>query len=625
MYSSLNHDLPRFSLGSLRVRAIFLVLLAIIPLLGLTLYSYLEQRGAAIAEAQRDVITAAKFVAKIQETLLRDTNQLLQTLTQLPQVLHRDPAACNLLFARVIENHENFTALMAADPNGKVFASAPSTLEALNVGDRPWFKSVIQSRDIVIGKPQLGRISGRYTLPIAFPVQGPTGQITAVLATGLDLEWLGRFILQTGLPAASTLLMTDLQGKVMFRYPHPEKFIGRQLPESPLIKAMISRGEGVAEDVDLSGVPRLFGFTRFSSPTQDFHVAVGIPQAVAFAGIARALKFNLFYLGLVALLVMAAAWFSGGLFIVRPIKGLEGVTRQLAAGDLTVRNGPPYRSGELGLLARDFDRMADAIQERDTRLKLAADELNQRLLELNAAYKELESFSYTVAHDLRAPLRGIGGFSRILLEDSGDKLDAEGIRCLNIIQMDINKMGNLIDDLLTLSRLGRREMRFIDLKMEELARAVFAEMQEREPERNLQIHFHPLPPARGDRDMLRQVLENLLGNALKFTRPKEAAVIEVSGEARREENVYCVRDNGVGFEMEYAAKLFEVFQRLHTETEFEGTGMGLAIVQRIVQRHRGRVWAEGKVGEGAKFCFSLPKEETGGKVRQGEEESGHES
>jgi len=618
--SSPNKEPSRLSLGGLRLRAIFLVLLAIIPLLGLTLYSYLEQRADAIAEAQRDAVLVAKFVAKIQQTLLQDTNQLFQTLTQLPQVLQQDPEGCKLLFARVIENHENYTALIAAYPNGRVFASAPRTTESIQVGDRPWFKSVLQSRDMVIGEPQVGRVSRRFSLPIAFPVQNPTGQLTAVLATGLDLEWLGRFILQTGLPAQSTVLMTDSNGKVMFKYPNPEKYIGKQMPESPIIKTMISRKEGVTEGTCAGGVSRLYGFTRFSSPNQEFYAAIGIPKDVAFADIDRVLKRNLLYLGLVALLVIAAAWFWGGLFIVRPIKKLQQVTRQLTAGDLEVRTGPPYRSGELGLLARDFDQMADVIQERDTRLKQAAGELNRRLLELNAAYKELESFSYTVAHDLRAPLRGIGGFSRILLEDAGDKLDAEGIRCLNIIQNDIKKMGDLIDDLLAFSRLGRREIRPADLNMEDLARTVSAELQKPAPERNLEIRIQPLPPARGDREMIRQVLENLLDNALKFTAPKEAAVIEVTGEVRQEETVYCVRDNGVGFEMEYAAKLFEVFQRLHPESEFPGTGMGLAIVQRIVQRHRGRVWGEGKVGEGAKFCFSLPKEETGGKVIGGEQD-----
>ena len=262
--------------------------------------------------------------------------------------------------------------------------------------------------------------------------------------------------------------------------------------------------------------------------------------------------------------------------------------------------------------------MADALEERDSRLKQAAEELQQRLQELDAAYKELESFSYTVAHDLRAPLRAIGGFSRILQEESGDSLDQEGSRCLDIIQSDIKKMGDLIDDLLTLSRLGRREMRMAPLEMEELARSVLDDLRAREPKRRVQVSFQSLPLGRGDRDMLHLVWENLLGNALKFSRPRKEAVIEVSGAVKEGENIYCVRDNGVGFEMEYAAKLFEVFQRLHPENEFEGTGMGLAIVQRIIQRHGGRVWGEGNVGEGAKFCFTLPREETETDAQGGE-------
>ena len=604
--------------GSLQVRAIILVLLALIPLLGLTLYSYLEERGRAIAEVQRDSIAAARNVAKVQETLFRDTCQLFQTLAQLPQVLQQQPAACKSLFGRVIEKHENLVILLAVHPDGRVFASAPYSAKSVNLADRVWFKAVMQRRDLFIGAPQLGRISGRYSLPLAFPVQNPAGKVTAVLATGLDLEWLGKFILQANLPTNSTLLVTDRNGKIMFRYPEPEKFISRHLPDSHLSKIFFSKKEGVAQGVDLSGVSRLFGFARLSPPLQDFQVAVGIPLAAAFAGIDLDLRRNLTILGLVALMVIGAAWFGAGIFIVRPIKGLEQVTRQVAAGDLTVRTGPPYRAGELGLLAQDFDQMADALEERDSRLKQAAEELQQRLQELDAAYKELESFSYTVAHDLRAPLRAIGGFSRILREESGDLLDQEGSRCLDIIQSDIKKMGDLIDDLLTLSRLGRREMRMAPLEMEELARSVLDDLRAREPKRRVQVSFQSLPLGRGDRDMLHLVWENLLGNALKFSRPRKEAVIEVSGAVKEGENIYCVRDNGVGFEMEYAAKLFEVFQRLHPENEFEGTGMGLAIVQRIIQRHGGRVWGEGNVGEGAKFCFTLPREETETDAQGGE-------
>ncbi len=297
------------------------------------------------------------------------------------------------------------------------------------------------------------------------------------------------------------------------------------------------------------------------------------------------------------------------LFIVRPVRKLRGVTERLAAGDLTVRSGPYYQVGELGLLAQDFDRMAEALQERDADLIKTAAELRQRAQELTAVNQELENFTYSVAHDLRAPLRSMGGFARILLEDYPDKLDADGQRYLNVIQQEARKMGHLIDDLLALARLGRKELSLVHLDMAELAKTVFEELKGSYQARKLQIDIQPLPAALADRVMIRQVLANLLENAIKFTQDRDPALIEVRGWSEPHENVYCVKDNGVGFDMRYVHKLFEVFQRLHPEEEYGGTGVGLAIVKRVIDRHGGRVWAEGQVGEGATFYFALPKRE----------------
>ena len=274
-----------------------------------------------------------------------------------------------------------------------------------------------------------------------------------------------------------------------------------------------------------------------------------------------------------------------------------------------MRTGPPYPAGELGLLAQDFDHMAAALQERDADLLKTAAELRQRAQELTAANQELENFTYSVAHDLRAPLRSMGGFARILLEDYPDQLDADGQRYLNIIQQEARKMGQLIDDLLALARLGRKELSLARLDMAELAQAVFDELKAAYPERNLQIEVQPLPAVLGDRVMFRQLLVNLLDNAIKFTQDREPALIQVSGWSEGQENIYCIKDNGVGFDMRYVNKLFEVFQRLHPEEEFGGTGVGLAIVKRVIDRHGGRVWAESKLGEGATICFALPKRE----------------
>jgi PAS domain S-box-containing protein len=243
-------------------------------------------------------------------------------------------------------------------------------------------------------------------------------------------------------------------------------------------------------------------------------------------------------------------------------------------------------------------------------------ELEQRVLvrtaELEAANKELEAFSFSVSHDLRTPLRAIDGFSQILLEDYESKLDAEGCRLLHVVRDNTRKMGALIDDILRFSRAGRVELSFVEIDMEALAREVYAELLPADAG-NLQMEIAALPPALGDRAMMHQVFANLLTNAIKFSRNSEPPKVEIGTYAEGNETVYFVRDNGVGFEMQYADKLFGVFQRLHSVDEFEGTGIGLAIVKRIITRHGGRVWAEGKVGEGASMYFSLPQ---AGKVQR---------
>ncbi len=233
----------------------------------------------------------------------------------------------------------------------------------------------------------------------------------------------------------------------------------------------------------------------------------------------------------------------------------------------------------------------------------------QRTAQLEAANKELEAFSYSVSHDLRSPLRAIDGFSKIVIEEYHDKLDDEGRRQLNVIRDNTQKMGKLIDDLLSLSRLGRQEMNFAEIKMDELAKSVFDELKMSAVQKEPQFDIKALPPAYGDRALIHQVFANLMSNAIKFTRPKDAAIIEVGGWSEGREDIYYVKDNGVGFDMKYKNKLFGVFQRLHSENEFEGIGVGLAIVHRIIQRHGGRLWAEGEVNKGAAFYFTLPKKE----------------
>ena len=232
--------------------------------------------------------------------------------------------------------------------------------------------------------------------------------------------------------------------------------------------------------------------------------------------------------------------------------------------------------------------------------------VEERTSQLRDANKELEAFSYSVSHDLRAPLRAIDGFSKIFLDDYSDKLDDEGERVLNIIRNNTIKMYKLIDDIIEFSRAGRKDMKVLKVDMTNLVRIVLDELKLLTPDRKLKVNIKTLNFAYCDYAMIQAVLVNLLSNSIKFTSYKETAVIEVGCKEEKDEIIYYVKDNGSGFDMKYVHKLFGVFQRLHSTDEFEGTGIGLAIVKRIIKKHGGRVWAEGKVNEGATFYFTLP-------------------
>ena len=247
----------------------------------------------------------------------------------------------------------------------------------------------------------------------------------------------------------------------------------------------------------------------------------------------------------------------------------------------------------------------EAAVQRNQELSRTRDELQTVNAALEAANKELEAFSYSVSHDLRAPLRSIDGFSQALLEDYADKLDQEGKDHLQRVRASTQRMAELIDDLLSLSRVTRREMRLEPVNLSVLAQTIVTELQKSDRQRQVACVIADGVVATGDRGLLQVALENLIGNAWKFTAKHPEAKIEFGTMQHRGNHAYFVRDNGVGFDIAYVGKLFGAFQRLHAAKEYPGTGIGLATVQRIVHRHGGTIWAEGKVNEGATFYFTL--------------------
>lgn len=325
-------------------------------------------------------------------------------------------------------------------------------------------------------------------------------------------------------------------------------------------------------------------------------IAAGVPQAfvvmVALWAPWRPLPLAIAALATVVVLLGA---------LLSPSVGIEG---WVVGFNRAVAIATVWSVAMLGVKLR---RSEDQVRNTAEELGRRATELEDANAQLATANRDLEGFSYSVSHDLRAPLRAIDGYGRILAEDHEAHLDDEGQRILEVIRRNTTRMGRLIDDLLAFSRSSRTELRPLRVDMTRAARDAFELVREAEADREIELTMGALPPAMADRALITQVWSNLLSNAAKYSRGRSPAHVEVRGRDEGDEVVYEVEDDGVGFDERYQDKLFQVFSRLHSSSEFEGTGVGLALVRRVVERHGGRVWARGTPDAGATFSFSLPR------------------
>ena len=420
---------------SLRFRVVLLVLLAVLPALGLTLYTGLEQRRLAAAGAQNDALRLTRLAAGNQERLIEGARQLLVAFAQLPQVRQADSAACNALFADLLKQYPFYSGFAVAKANGDVICSAPPLTQPVSIADRGYFQRLVQTRDFVTGEYQIGRISGKAVIVSAYPVLDAAGQMQAVVSAGLDLAWLNQLAAEAQLPEGSALTVSDRDGTILARYPEPEKWVGKTLPEAPIIQAILAQqGEGTAEAIGVDNVMRLYAFTPLSGgPEAGAYVSVGIPTAVAFAEADQTLTRNLAGLGLVAVLALAAAWVGGDVFVVRRVNTLVNATKRLATGNLSARIRPRYGVGELSQLARAFDQMAEALEQREDERRRAEEALRHRAEQLAALHATL--LDITVQHSLPTLLRAIVERAVRLLDGASGGLylcdaDRQEVRCV---------------------------------------------------------------------------------------------------------------------------------------------------------------------------------------------------
>jgi len=442
------------------------------------------------------------------------------------------------------------------------------------------------------------------TMMVSTPINDRREKLVAVLAGRLDLVDLSSIMsAQSGLSRSEK---TYLINKSNFFVTEPYSGQGYALKKTVRtegVQAGLAGKDGVAFYNDYRNVPVIGAYKWL--PQYNMCLVTEVDQAEAYAPINSMAGTMITIVSVLALLVLAVAFFLART-ITQPLARLVAGAAEIGRhGHLDRKIGTDARD-EIGELSRAFDRMANELKMTTVSIDDLERRIHERTAQLEDANRELEAFSYSVSHDLRAPLRAIDGYTRILLEDYRSLLDEEGKRICSVISEGAHKMSDLIDDLLTFSRLGRSALNPSSIDMEAMAKAVFQEMTTAQDRKRIDFQMEALPPAMGDPALLKQVWVNLLSNSIKFSRKKRRAVIKVRGERSDGEIAYSVKDNGVGFDMQYIDKLFGVFQRLHSVKDFDGNGVGLALVQRVVHRHGGRVWAEGEIDKGATFYFTLP-------------------
>ena len=605
---------------TLKHRVVTLVLLVLIPAVGLLIHSYFFQARAARASAMERAISRAKMGATIQEFYLKQAEQLLSTLGQFPfLVLSTNYKYSHTHLVNLQKLYPDYSDFGLIEQDGSLFCDITGT----ETGDKEKHRNIFQE---VAGSERFScvlelRPGVEPTLVCGIPLFNEQMELARIVFASIKLHVLVEGLKKVPLSQEQEIFIFDQDGnQIAAGSGETPGLILRKL-DSAFLQNFSAAGGGTWESESSAGIPHIFGASEVRHDNRRFYnVAIKIPRHIALANAQEGLRRNLLLLSItsLALLLLSTIWAQK--FLVQPMTSLASVATRLKEGDLTARAPVAKGNSEIAHLSQAFNQMADALASRETELREAYEKIaetntslekrvDERTSQLKIINEELEAFSYSISHDLRAPLRHIGGFAELLQKHESIQKEEKAKKHLDTIIASSQVMANLIDDLLSFSRMAREKMILASVDVHQMVLRIISESKATFPDRNLQFHIAPLPAIKADPSMLRQVWVNLISNAVKYTKDRNPALINISVTESPLEYIFSIQDNGAGFDMKYVGKLFGVFQRLHREDEFEGTGIGLANVRRIVHRHGGRSWAEGEPGKGATFYFSLPKTE----------------
>jgi signal transduction histidine kinase len=603
--------------NSLRFRLILLVLMAVIPALLVTLLTGSQQRDLARVNAEENALRIARAIASYQIAQMEGARQLTLAISLTYPNLTENSAQCSAFLKELSARLPSYTGFTFIQPDGEIICTSVQSAPAVNLSEREYFQRALQSGEFVSGEATIGRLTGAIIMPFAMPIRNNAGEITSVFVSSLNMETVVDLAKTIDLPEDSALLVVDSAGSVLVRYPAFEEWAGQDFPNAPVIQRILAQPEeGRAEVVGLDGVQRFYAFTPVETGGNLLMVSFGIPTRVAFAAADQAMRNNMTWIGIIAIVALGVAWFGGDLLFLRVVSltaERDIAEQKLRDANLKLEDRVAERTAELDrsnqLLAvelRERQRAVQNLREREM-------ELEKMLVVVERSNRELESFAYITSHDLQEPLRKIQAFGDRLSRRYASSLDEEGNAFVQRMSASANRMQSMINDLLDYSRITTRAREFRQVDLNDVAAAVISDLELRITETEARLEVAPLPVILADESQMRQLLQNLTMNALKFRQPGAPPHIQICCEETPVNNngdrdiLLIVEDNGIGFDEKYLDRIFQPFQRLHSQDVFEGSGIGLAICRKIAERHGGSISAQSKPGSGSRFIVRLPR------------------
>lgn len=571
---------------------------ATIPLLAMLAYAIYSSAETSITLAKSTARNLAKITASDTDRVLRTNREALARIALRPMIREAALGHCDDFlndFHAVFPVFANATVI---DPSGIAVCSAVPQPggKPVNVGKTEWFQRALDSQDFVVGRPFLGPITGRWVSVLVSPVRGEQGGISGYLGFPIDLAAYRPSVSNAELGENVAVGIVDNHGSVIWRSIDPENWVGRNVAHLPAAQRVIA-GEPEFVDVGVDGIERVY-FAE-SLAEANWHVFVGMPKHALYRG---AIRSGLINAGIGGMILVAVLGLAGRMShrISAPMRKLAQVAVGIKEGEVALRaelDGPR----ELADVAREFNAMVEVREDQRRRMS----EREEALRQSNA---ELERFAYVASHDLQTPLRNIASYSQLLDRRYRGRLDSDADQFIAFIVDGAKHMSQLINDLLAYSRITSQGRPLAPVSAHQAASEALSNLKLVIDEAGGQVELAALPEVQGDEVQLVSLFQNLIGNAIKYRAPDRPPVVTISVRDHSATHwIFMVADNGIGIESQYFGKIFELFQRLTPSGDIDGTGIGLALCQRLVTRFGGEIGVESSPGEGSTFWFTLPK------------------